>query len=48
LKATGVDSINFWTMAPVLFTGWRDTGDAQGPIYHQKLIDDRLTARKSK
>ncbi|HTY56891.1 MAG TPA: hypothetical protein VMB26_16920, partial [Candidatus Binataceae bacterium] len=33
LKATGVESINFWTMAPVLFTGWRDTGDAQGPIY---------------
>jgi len=47
LKATGVESINFWTMAPVLYTGWRDTGDAQGPIYHQMLIDDRLESKKS-
>ena len=52
LKATGVDSINFWTMAPVLPSGWRDTGDAQGPIYHDMLIRSRgpkkTSARKSK
>ena len=47
MKATGVESINFWTTAPVLFTGWSDTGDAQGPTYHQMLLDDRLGLKKS-
>jgi hypothetical protein len=45
LKATGVDSINFWTMAPVLFSGWRDTGDAQGPLYSKMLIEGRLNGK---
>lgn len=47
MKATGVESINFWTTAPVLFTGWSDTGDAQGPAYHQMLLDGRLGSKKS-
>ncbi|MEQ8659343.1 MAG: hypothetical protein RLW62_00850, partial [Gammaproteobacteria bacterium] len=36
-KASGVDSINFWTMAPVLHSGWRDTGDPAGPGYSEML-----------
>lgn len=47
LKATGVESINFWTTAPVLFTGWSDTGDAQGPAIHKMLIDARLWSKES-
>jgi hypothetical protein len=41
MTASGVDSINFWTMAPVLYTGWRDTGDAQGPLYSDMLRRSR-------
>lgn len=40
LKASGVDSINFWTMAPVLHSGWRDTGDPAGPGYSDMLLKD--------
>lgn len=47
LKASGVDSINFWTTAPVLFTGWRDTGDAQGPAYSAMLIRARQGTGKA-
>jgi hypothetical protein len=47
LKATGVESINFWTSAPVLYTGWSDTGDAQGPAIHQMLLDARPMLKKS-
>ena len=47
LKASGVDSINFWTTAPMLFSGWRDTGDAQGPVYSKMLIDNRLNGKKA-
>lgn len=48
LKATGVDSINFWTMAPVLHSGWRDTGDAQGPVIHDMLLRTRLVGKNGK
>ena len=40
LKASGVESINFWTMAPVLHSGWRDTGDPAGPGYSDMLHND--------
>lgn len=48
LKASGVDSINFWTVAPVLHSGWRDTGDAQGPRIHDMLLNTRLVGRPGK
>ena len=44
LKASGVEAINFWTMAPVLHTGWRDTGDPAGPGYSDMLLDARKSA----
>lgn len=40
LRASGIDSINFWTMAPVLHSGWRDTGDPAGPAYSDMLKRD--------
>ena len=49
LKASGVDSINFWTMAPVLHTGWRDTGDPAGPGYSDMLLKaGKPTKKKSR
>lgn len=47
LRASGVDSINFWTMAPVLHTGWRDTGDPAGPAYSDMLINANAPKKKS-
>ena len=47
-KATGVESINFWTMAPLLTSGWRDTGDAQGPVIHDMLIKNRQPLKAAK
>ncbi|WP_241769686.1 hypothetical protein [Rhodococcus opacus] len=35
-RASGVDSINFWTMAPVQQSGWKYTGD--DPSYSDALI----------
>jgi mannose-6-phosphate isomerase-like protein (cupin superfamily) len=37
LKATGVDSIAFWTMAPVQVSGWKYTGD--DPAYSLGLSE---------
>ncbi|MFN8218014.1 MAG: hypothetical protein U0R71_15575 [Solirubrobacterales bacterium] len=37
LRATGVDSINFWTMGPVMKSGWRYTDEQFAPPYHEKL-----------
>jgi hypothetical protein len=36
LKASGTDSIAFWTMAPVQKTGWKYTGD--DPSYSDGLV----------
>lgn len=36
LKASGVESIAFWTMAPVQKTGWKYTGD--DPSYSDGLV----------
>ncbi|MGB1885135.1 MAG: hypothetical protein ACPHUF_14620 [Gammaproteobacteria bacterium] len=47
LKASGVDSINFWTMAPVLHSGWRDTGDPAGPGYSDMLLDSRPSQQQA-
>jgi hypothetical protein len=41
LRATGIDSINFWTMGPVMKSGWRYTDDNSAPAYHDKLIKMR-------
>lgn len=46
LKPSGVDSINFWTMAPVLHSGWRDTGDPAGPGYSDMLRNSNKPAQK--
>lgn len=48
LRASGIDSINFWTMAPVLHSGWRDTGDPAGPAYSNMLKRDQKRLNKSK
>ena len=47
LKASGVESINFWTMAPVLHSGWRDTGDPAGPGYSNMLLNAGKPPRKT-
>lgn len=47
LRASGIDSINFWTMAPVLHTGWRDTGDPAGPGYSDMLLNANKPKSKS-
>lgn len=41
LRATGVDSINFWTMGPVMKSGWRYTDDQCAPAYHDTLVEMR-------
>ena len=48
LRASGVDSINFWTMAPVLHSGWRDTGDPAGPAYSDMLLHDQKRVTKKR
>jgi hypothetical protein len=42
MKATGVESINFWTMAPLMQSGWRYTGD--DATYSDALIDMRAVS----
>lgn len=44
LKASGVESINFWTMAPVMQSGWRYTGDDES--YSDALISMRVPSQQ--
>ncbi len=44
MRATGVDSINFWTMGPVQRTGWRYTDEEYAPPYSAELVQMREAA----